>query len=78
MITALEVLDAGGSRERPRASEDVGIHGNGHMMMLEKNNPEIAAYMDGWLRASSWRHIRKSTDEGEQGCDVKGRQPVAA
>lgn len=30
---------------------DVGIHGNGHMMMLEKNNLEIAAYMDDWLRA---------------------------
>ena len=31
--------------------KDVGIHGNGHMMMLEKNNLEIAAYMDDWLRA---------------------------
>lgn len=28
---------------------DVGIHGNGHMMMLEKNNLEIAAYIQGWL-----------------------------
>jgi pimeloyl-ACP methyl ester carboxylesterase len=26
-----------------------GIHGNGHMMMLEKNNLEIAAVMSGWL-----------------------------
>ena len=31
--------------------EDVGIHGNGHMLMLEKNNLEIAAWIDGWLRA---------------------------
>ena len=28
---------------------DVGIHGNGHMMMLEKNNMEIAAFMSRWL-----------------------------
>jgi pimeloyl-ACP methyl ester carboxylesterase len=28
---------------------DVGIHGNGHMMMLEKNNAEIAAFMSRWL-----------------------------
>jgi pimeloyl-ACP methyl ester carboxylesterase len=29
--------------------EDIGIHGNGHMMMLEKNNMEIAAVMSRWL-----------------------------
>jgi pimeloyl-ACP methyl ester carboxylesterase len=29
--------------------EDIGIHGNGHMMMLEKNNQEIAAVMSQWL-----------------------------
>ena len=28
---------------------DVGIHGNGHMMMLEKNNMDIAAVMARWL-----------------------------
>ena len=28
---------------------DVGIKGNGHMMMLEKNNIEIARYLDGWI-----------------------------
>jgi pimeloyl-ACP methyl ester carboxylesterase len=28
---------------------DVGIHGNGHMMMLEKNNQDIAAVMSRWL-----------------------------
>jgi pimeloyl-ACP methyl ester carboxylesterase len=36
--------------------EDVGIHGNGHMMMLEKNNLEIAAFMETWLRTN----LRKS------------------
>ena len=29
---------------------DVNIRGNGHMMMLEKNNLEIAAFLDGWVR----------------------------
>lgn len=28
---------------------DAGIHGNGHMMMLEKNNAEIAKLISGWL-----------------------------
>lgn len=28
---------------------DVGIHGNGHMMMLEKDNAEIAAVLYRWL-----------------------------
>ena len=32
--------------------EDVGILGNGHMMMLEKNNQEIARVMTDWLQKS--------------------------
>lgn len=28
---------------------DIGIKGNGHLMMLEKNNIEIARYIEGWL-----------------------------
>jgi len=28
---------------------DVGIHGNSHVMMLEKNNKDIAAVIAGWL-----------------------------
>ena len=28
---------------------DIGRHGNGHMLMLEKSNLEIAAVMTGWL-----------------------------
>ena len=35
--------------------KDVGLRGNGHMMMLEKNNLEIAALMERWLR----RRLRK-------------------
>ena len=29
--------------------EDRGVHGNGHMMMLELNNLEIAALLDAWM-----------------------------
>ncbi len=29
---------------------DKGIHGNGHMMMLEKNNLEIAAFLGDWMQ----------------------------
>ena len=29
--------------------DDAGIHGNSHMMMLEKNNLEIADYLIRWL-----------------------------
>ena len=29
---------------------DAGIRGNGHMMMLEKNNLEIAGFLDRWVR----------------------------
>jgi hypothetical protein len=28
---------------------DLGIHGNGHMMMLEKNSDVIAGVMADWL-----------------------------
>jgi pimeloyl-ACP methyl ester carboxylesterase len=31
---------------------DAGIRGNGHMMMLEKNNLEIARYLHRWLEAN--------------------------
>jgi acetyl esterase/lipase len=29
--------------------EDQGIHGNGHLMMLEKNNGRIATLIADWL-----------------------------
>jgi len=32
---------------------DVGIHGNGHMLMLEKNNLEIADVMLRWLEKTA-------------------------
>ncbi len=30
--------------------EDKGIHGNGHMVMLEKNNLKIAHLLDQWVQ----------------------------
>jgi pimeloyl-ACP methyl ester carboxylesterase len=32
--------------------EDQGIHGNGHMVMLEKNNIEVAAFLQKWIAAN--------------------------
>ena len=29
--------------------EEAGIHGNGHMMMIEKNSLEIAGLLAGWM-----------------------------
>jgi pimeloyl-ACP methyl ester carboxylesterase len=37
---------------------DVGIHGNGHMMMIEKNNLDIAAFMLHWLE----ENVEQSAD----------------
>jgi pimeloyl-ACP methyl ester carboxylesterase len=47
--TAKFLTQAGVKNDHVRL-ERVGIHGNGHMMMLERNNLVIAAYMETWLR----------------------------
>ena len=39
---------------------EIGIHGNGHMMMLEKNNAEIADVMRQWLVKSLPADARKT------------------
>jgi len=31
---------------------DIGITGNGHMLMLEKNNLDVAAVVEKWLHES--------------------------
>ncbi len=33
--------------------EERGIHGNGHMAMLEKNNLRIAQLIAGWIRRNA-------------------------
>ncbi|MEX2034281.1 MAG: alpha/beta hydrolase, partial [Xanthobacteraceae bacterium] len=42
--------------------EDIGIRGNGHMMMLEKNSDEIAGVIERWLKTAlaSKRRPRRS------------------
>jgi pimeloyl-ACP methyl ester carboxylesterase len=39
---------------------DVGIHGNGHMMMLEKNSLEIGLVMSRWLDKASPERVSKT------------------
>ena len=45
--TALYLGQAGVKHDFVRLP-DVGIRGNAHMMMLEKNNQEIAGFIAGW------------------------------
>jgi len=45
----VKYLEQAGVRSTWIKLGDVGIHGNGHMMMLEKNNLDIAAVMFKWL-----------------------------
>lgn len=58
--TAKFLTQAGVKNDHVRL-EKVGIHGNGHMMMLEKNNLEIAAYMEKWLRTKLEGAARTAT-----------------
>jgi pimeloyl-ACP methyl ester carboxylesterase len=46
-----EFLTAAGVRNEHVRLETRGIHGNGHLMMSEKNNLEIAALIEHWLAA---------------------------
>jgi pimeloyl-ACP methyl ester carboxylesterase len=45
----VKYLEQAGVHPSWKKLADVGIHGNGHMMMLEKNNRDIAALIDRWL-----------------------------
>jgi pimeloyl-ACP methyl ester carboxylesterase len=49
--TAKYLAQAGVKNTQLRLA-DAGIHGNGHMMMLEKNNVEIAAALHQWIAAN--------------------------
>jgi pimeloyl-ACP methyl ester carboxylesterase len=42
-------LNQAGVKTRFVRLEDVGIHGNGHEMMLEKNSDDIAAFIESWI-----------------------------
>ena len=45
----VKYLEQGGVHVSWTKLSDVGIHGNGHMMMLEKNNMDIAAVISRWI-----------------------------
>lgn len=47
--TSKYLAQAGVANQFVRLPE-IGIRGNGHMMMLEKNNLEIATFLSGWAR----------------------------
>jgi pimeloyl-ACP methyl ester carboxylesterase len=49
--TSKYLVQAGVANEMVRL-ESVGIHGNGHMVMLEKNNLDIAAWLVSWVEAN--------------------------
>ena len=60
-ITAAFLKQAGVNVEFARL-EAHGIHGNGHMMMMEKNNEDIAKWLHNWIV----RACLKSADAAEQ------------
>lgn len=46
----VKYLDQAGVSVQTMRLEDRGIHGNGHMVMLELNNLEVAAALAAWLK----------------------------
>jgi len=46
--TAAYLKQAGVANAHVRLA-DLGVRGNGHMMMIEKNSDAIAAVIEGWL-----------------------------
>ena len=47
--------------------ETVGISGNGHMMMLERNSAEIARFLMGWLAARGLARFRRRLHRSRRG-----------
>ena len=47
---AVDFLTQAGVAAELLRLEDHGIHGNGHMVMSEKNSDEVAALIDKWLQ----------------------------
>ena len=48
-------LNQAGARNTLIRLADEGVHGNGHMMMIEKNNAAIAAVIAQWLERQKLR-----------------------
>jgi len=49
----VEMLTAFGANVEHMKLAEIGIHGNGHMMMQELNNAEIAAAIGDWLNSNT-------------------------
>jgi hypothetical protein len=47
-------IQAAGGIARNLVLPDVGIFGNTHMMMLDKNNEQIADVIIEWLSTNAW------------------------
>jgi hypothetical protein len=45
----VKYLNQAGMKVEWMPLQNKGIHGNGHMVMLEKNNLDIAKAIDDWL-----------------------------
>jgi len=45
-------LEQAGVKNRFVRLSDVGIHGNGHMVMLEKNSMQVAAFLGAWIASA--------------------------
>lgn len=45
----VDFLQQAGAQVEHLRLEDVGVHGNGHAMMLETNSDEVAAVIDNWI-----------------------------
>jgi len=39
---------------------DIGVHGNGHFSFLEKNNLQIAAVVESWIREVNHRDVKQN------------------
>ena len=46
----MKYLNQAGVKTEYVRLQDKGIHGNGHMVMIEKNNLEIARLVDDWVQ----------------------------
>jgi hypothetical protein len=45
----VKYLNQAGMKTEYIRLQDKGIHGNGHMVMIEKNNLDIAKVIDDWV-----------------------------
>jgi pimeloyl-ACP methyl ester carboxylesterase len=52
-----EYLEQAGVHNTHLRLEEIGVHGNGHMMMLEKNNQVIAQALLDWLEKTLPTHV---------------------